>query len=144
MNEGTVGQALARRFAILALMVFVLGSLLLVLPWLGAAGPGLASSQGRGWSVVGLWPLTIGPAWALGTLAILFAWRPVLIVPYFLLSSAVLAGPGFLLLEVRDDNELVGPAIIVALDGAGVFLAVWFIWKAVWLPILAKEREQPR
>ena len=139
MNEGTVGQALARRFAILALMVFVLGSLLLVLPWLGAAGPGLASSQGRGWSVVGLWPLTVGLAWALGTLAILFAWRPLLIVPYFLLSSALLVGPGFLLLEVRGDNGLVGAAIIVALDCSALFLFAWFVSKAGWPAVLDEE-----
>jgi hypothetical protein len=57
-------------------------------------------------------------------------------VPLFVLSSVVLVVAGFLLLEVRDDSQLLGPAVIVVVAATGLFLGSWFISKAGWPPEL--------
>jgi hypothetical protein len=102
-------------------------------------GPDLATSRSRGWAVISLWIPTIGLAWLLGTLAVLVAWKPVLTVPLFALSCFVVVGVGWLLLELRDDNQLLGPALVVLVAGAGVFLGGRFISKAGW-PAQIHER----
>jgi hypothetical protein len=69
-------------------------------------------------------------------LAIFLAWRPFLVVPYFVLACLVLFGVGLLLLELRDDNGLLGSAVLATVACVGLFLGGWFIAKAGWPPEL--------
>lgn len=121
-------------FTILALLAFVLGSLLLILVWFGVgvtipADKLLdAEPEVRAFVFITVWPVTLLIVWICSTIALLLAKRWVLASFFLPASIAILLGVWWLVaFFMLNTSAVMFTAFFILLNTGAVWLASWFL-----------------